>query len=249
MARHMPKSTVSPNIPWCDVVEFVRQLSHDLRNHLNSFELQAAYVDELVEDPEVKGEVKRLRATGSELGEHLQRLSASIAQIKLHTMPYRAADFFEDLRTRIKTDDVEKAAAVEWKIDLADEMLEIDPQLLLQAFRELFTKLVSQAESPRLFRSPLTAHRSPLTVSPNRSADADAEMEFVLREPKSEFKQSTENWGGQPLFHIAQDHYGLGLFQARAIFEAHHGRMFTRYDSEASVLTTTVALPLLKQAH
>src|ERR1700675_602124 len=116
MARHMSESTVSPSIPWCDVVEFVRELSHDLRNHLNSFELQAAYFAELVEDPQIKDEVQRLRATGSELGEHLQRLSAAIAQIKLYTMPYKAADFFEDLRTKIKTDDVDRAAAIEWEI-------------------------------------------------------------------------------------------------------------------------------------
>ena len=234
MARHMSTSSVSPNIPWRDVVKFVRQLSHDLRNHLNSFELQAAYVAELVENPEVKEEVKRLRATGSELGEHLQRLSAAIEQINLHTMPYKAADFFEDLRTRIKTDDVEQAAAVEWKIDLADEMLEIDPQLLLQAFRELFTNAFIHGRG----EGPLAAD----------VRAADAEVEFVLREPKSEFQQSTENWGVQPLCHIAQGHYGLGLFQARAIFEAHHGRMFTCYDSEASVLATTVALPSLRQA-
>jgi K+-sensing histidine kinase KdpD len=231
----MSESTVSPNIPWCDVVKFVRQLNHDLRNHLNSFELQTAYIAELVDDPEVKDEVKRLRATGSELGEHLQRLSAAIAQINLHTMPYKAADFFEDLRTRIKTDDVDKATAVEWKIDLADEMLEIDPQLLVQAFRELFTNAFIHGRG-----------EGPLSVNVHA---ADTEVEFVLGEPKSEFKQSTENWGVQPLCHVAQDHYGLGLFQARAILEAHHGRMFTRYDSEASVLATTVALPSLKQAH
>ena len=231
----MSKSTVSPNIPWCDVVEFVRQLSHDLRNHLNSFELQAAYVAELVEDPQIKDEVQRLRATGSELGEHLQRLSAAIGQIKLQTMRYKAVDFFEDLRTRIKTDDVDKAAAMEWKIDLTDEMLEVDPQLLLQAFRELLTNAFIHGRG-----------EGPLAIDVRA---ADAEMEFVLCEPKSEFKRSTENWGGQPLCHIAQNHYGLGLFQARAIFEAHRGRMFTRYDSEASVLTTTVALPLLEQAH
>ena len=42
-----------------DVVKFVRQLGHDLRNHLGAVELQAAYIGEIAEDPGLKEEVKR----------------------------------------------------------------------------------------------------------------------------------------------------------------------------------------------
>ncbi len=38
------------NVAWSDVVHFIRQLSHDLRNHLNAIELQSAYISELERD-------------------------------------------------------------------------------------------------------------------------------------------------------------------------------------------------------
>ena len=59
-----------------DVVKFLRQLGHDLRNHLNAAELQSAYLAELAEDPELKEEIKRLRAMISEMGASLERLTS-----------------------------------------------------------------------------------------------------------------------------------------------------------------------------
>ena len=50
-----------PNVAWSDVVHFIRQLSHDLRNHLNAIELQSAYISELERNDELKSEIKRLR--------------------------------------------------------------------------------------------------------------------------------------------------------------------------------------------
>ena len=38
---------------WSDIVRFIRQLSHDLRNHLNAIELQSAYIGELERDEEL----------------------------------------------------------------------------------------------------------------------------------------------------------------------------------------------------
>ena len=50
------------------MVGFVRQLSHDLRNHLNAVELQTAFLNELAETPELKEELQRLREMLSEMG-------------------------------------------------------------------------------------------------------------------------------------------------------------------------------------
>src|SRR5437667_44953 len=55
--------TDSLSVSWTDNVRFVRQLSHDLRNHLNAAELQAVYISELTGDAELKTEIKRLRTT------------------------------------------------------------------------------------------------------------------------------------------------------------------------------------------
>src|SRR3954451_18299390 len=59
-------------VSWDDVVRFIRQLSHDLRNHLNAAELQAAYLSEIATDAEMKEEIKRLREMVSVLGTTLQ---------------------------------------------------------------------------------------------------------------------------------------------------------------------------------
>src|SRR5437870_10765931 len=88
----------SLSVPWIDIVRFVRQLSHDLRNHLNAAELQATFINELAQDTELKAEIKRLRQMISELGTILQALSGHLSQVKPDMMPYRAADLVEDLR-------------------------------------------------------------------------------------------------------------------------------------------------------
>src|SRR6185295_7199203 len=91
-------STPSPDIqvPMPDVVKFIRQLGHDLRNHLNAAELQSAYMAEIATDPELQEEVKRLRAMISEVGASLQRVTSALGAPRLTTMPYGAADFVED---------------------------------------------------------------------------------------------------------------------------------------------------------
>ncbi|HWX17541.1 MAG TPA: hypothetical protein VNY07_13230, partial [Chthoniobacterales bacterium] len=96
--------TDSSSVSWTDVVRFVRQLSHDLRNHLNAAELQAVYIGELAGDGELKAEIRRLRATIGRLSTTLQKLSADLGQIKSSFMPYRAADFVEDLRQKFAHD-------------------------------------------------------------------------------------------------------------------------------------------------
>src|SRR6266576_3341288 len=126
----------SSSVSWSDIVRFVRQLSHDLRNHLNAVELQAAYIGELAGDGELKEEIKRLRATIGRLGALLQKLSADLGQIKPSFMPYRAADFIEDLRQKFTHDFPNESSVVNWHVQPGDATLNVDPQLLQQALLE-----------------------------------------------------------------------------------------------------------------
>src|SRR6266487_1819297 len=96
--------TDAPNIAWSDVVRFIRQLSHDLRNHLNAIELQSAYVSELERDDELKSEIKRLREMISGLTSTLQSLSRAVSVVKPNLISSPAADFVEDLREKINRD-------------------------------------------------------------------------------------------------------------------------------------------------
>ena len=222
--------TDSLSVSWTDNVRFVRQLSHDLRNHLNAAELQAVYISELTGDAELKTEIKRLRATIAGLGAILQKLLADLGQIKPSLMPYRAVDFVEDLRQKFAHDFPQESAAVNWDIQPGDAALNVDPQLLQQALLELFANAFQHQRG----QGPLVA---------TAKIDNDRFV-FTLREPKARFELSTENWGREPLRKISQGHYGLGLNRVRVIVEAHGGELHAHYDPTESVLLTTITLPL-----
>ena len=222
--------TDSLSVSWTDIIRFVRQLSHDLRNHLNAAELQAVYISELTGDAELKTEIKRLRATIAGLGAILQKLSADLGQIKPSLMPYRAVDFVEDLRQKFAHDFPQESAAVNWDVQPGDAALNVDPQLLQQALLELFANAFQHQRG----QGPLAA---------TAKIDNDRFV-FTLREPKAGFELSTENWGREPLRKISQGHYGLGLNRVRVIVEAHGGELHAHYDPTESVLLTTITLPL-----
>ena len=93
-----------PNVAWSDVVHFIRQLGHDLRNHLNAIELQSAYISELERNDELKSEIKRLREMISGMTSTLQSLSKAVSVVKPNLISYPATDFGEDLREKIDRD-------------------------------------------------------------------------------------------------------------------------------------------------
>jgi K+-sensing histidine kinase KdpD len=220
----------SLSVPWNDIVRFVRQLGHDIRNNLNAAELQSAYIAELTDDAELKNEIKRLREMVGEIGTSLQRLTIGLGQIIPNFMSYRAADCVEDVKQKVAKDLSNDAAKVNWKMQLGEAQLNIDPQLLEQAFIELFTNAFQhERNTPGLVAKAY--------IDKDRFA-------FVLHEPKARFDLSTENWGREPLRTVGQGHYGLGLNRVRVIVEAHGGELHAQYDPAASALVTTVTLPL-----
>ena len=217
-----------------DVVKFVRQLGHDLRNHLNAAELQSAYIAEIAENSELRDEIKRLRAMISEMGASLQRVTSSLSAARLTLMPYGAADFVEDLRQKLAADYPDESAKMEWSVQVGDAILPIDPQSLQPALLELFANAFRHG-------------RAEGVILVEARIDEDRFL-FTIREPKRSFESSTEHWGREPLRTIGQGHYGLGLHRSRVIIEAHRGQLNARYDSPASSLITTVVLPLAERA-
>ncbi|MEY2518619.1 MAG: two-component system, OmpR family, sensor histidine kinase BaeS [Verrucomicrobiota bacterium] len=217
-------------IPLPDVVKFVRQLAHDLRNHLNAAELQSAYLAEIVDDAESKEEIKRLRKMISEIGANLQSVTTALSTPKLTEMSYAAADFIGDLRQKLATDYADQNAKVRWDIEVGSATLNIDPQLLLPALIELFANAFRHDPGEG-------------AISAAGRIENDRFV-FTIHEPKQKFEGSTENWGREPLRSIRQGHYGLGLHRARGVIEAHRGELDTRYDNGASRLITKVTLPL-----
>src|SRR2546430_2212507 len=219
----------SPGVPWPDMVKFVRQLSHDIRNNLNAVELQSAYLAELAEEGEMKGEIQRLREMTSRIGTSLQRLTAGLNQANPNLIPYPAADFVEDLKEKLTKEFPDSAAKVTWDVQLKDATLQIDPQLAQQAFLELFGNAFQHERNVKA----ITA----------RAYIANNSFVFELHEPKARFELSTENWGREPLRNVSQGHYGLGLNRTRSVAEAHSGDFRAEHDQKTSTLITTVRLP------
>src|ERR1700730_695751 len=219
----------SPGVPWPDLVKFVRQLSHDIRNNLNAVELQSAFLAELAEQEEMKNEVQRLREMISQIGTSLQRLTAGLSQAHPNLIPYPAADFVEDLKQKLAKEYPDNAAKVSWDVQLKDATLQVDPQLVQQAFLEIFSNAFQHERN-------IKSITAKTCIDNNRFV-------FELREPKVHFELSTENWGREPLRNVSQGHYGLGLNRARSIAEAHNGDFRAEYDRKTSTLITTLALP------
>lgn len=230
MAKSSEPEPSEIRISMPEVVKFVRQLAHDLRNHLNAAELQSAYLMEIAENDEVREEIRRLRGMIAQVGANLQGLTAALSQPRLTEMPYAAKDFVEDLQQKIATDFQAQSAQVNWEESVGDATLNIDPQLLLPAFTELFANA---------FRH----ERSEGAITAAARVD-QGRFIFTLSEPKRAFARPTENWGREPLRALGQGHYGLGLYRTRAAVEAHKGEFSARHDSAGSSLVTTVSLPL-----
>ena len=217
-------------VEWGDVVRFLRQLSHDLRNHLNAVELQSAFLAELATDPELKEEIKRLRKMVSDSGGALQKLSTRINPPAPNITSYGARDFVEDLQAKVGTEFSKQAASLNWQIDALDAKADIDPILLREALIEVLRNAFEHQKEG-----------ASMDFIAKREGD---NLVLTLNEPKGEFDLPTADWGREPLRRVAHSHYGLGLNRARTIIEGQKGTLRARYDAGESKLTTIVTLPL-----
>jgi K+-sensing histidine kinase KdpD len=229
MAMTVSSSEVPMSVPWGDMVRFVRQLSHDLRNDLNAIELQSAYIGELTQDQELTGEIKRLREVVSGMNSTLQLLSRAVGEIKPNLVAYPAGEFVTDMRTQIERSFPKEHHEITWDVQLQDGMLNVDPQLLQEVFVELFANAFQHDRG----RGALVA----------KARISDGRFLFSVCEPKAVFSSDTRNWGREPLRNIIQRHYGLGLNRARSIMQAHGGELQAQYDPDATTLVSTVKLP------
>jgi len=224
-------SKATPSIAWPTISKFVSQLNHDLRNHLNAIELQAALLEEIAPNDELRGEVRRLRRMSGDLGAHLQMLSRSMKEPRPQTMDYPVRELVDDLRTKVGEKQPELAPGIEWRNSLGEERLEIDPQLVEEALLELFANAAAHGRTG-----------DPIIFEAQAASNV---VIFTLREPKKDFAGEPEKWGVQPFERISHGHYGLGLHRVRAILEAHHGTLAAQFDPATSILVTTVCLPRL----
>lgn len=226
-------STISPEtlqIPYPRIAAFVRQVTHDVRNNLNSLDLQAAYATELITDPEAAAEVKRLRAIIQTSARQLQALSANFQNSTPHMVPYQAAILIEDLRERLAKTFPDTAGNVVWHVELGDQQVEVDVEMYFGALTELFRNAFQ-----------FNGHNGNIEVWVGVE-----EGQFVveLSERKPAPPTPPERWGEEPFVTSRRSGYGLGLFRVRRSVSAHQGAISFSYDSSRALLKSRVALPL-----
>jgi hypothetical protein len=215
----------------------VRQLTHDVRNGLNSMELQTAYIADLIKQPEegvdIGAELKRLRAMFAEQGRTLQRFSARFRTTKPEPVNYPAKLFVADFRERLAKTQPSFAPQVGWTDDLSEEsVIAVDAEMIFAALGEFF----QNAELFQEDKQPVSAH-----------ASVEAKQwQIELGERRTSVASPPATWGLEPLVSSRRGGCGLGLFYARQLLGLHGGGMEFAHDPAAARLTTRIYLPLAK---
>jgi len=214
------------DLPWPRVAAFVRQHTHDVRNDLNSLDLEGALLAEMITDEEAKESVARIRRQIRQAAGKLKILSAKFSEPLPVRTPMLASDLFEIWQEQSRS--LSEPLEMAWNSKLGGESLEVDAALMAVTLRELLENAARFSPG-----SKITAWAN---VQPER-------VIFELHETKTE-PVNPEGWCTNPLQSSRRGGYGLGLWQAERIVRAHGGELSQRYVPEGESLVTTVWLPL-----
>lgn len=202
----------------------MRQHTHDVRNGLNSLDLEAALLQEIVTDEEGGASVARVRKQVRGIAEGLRALASSFHEPQPYRAPLAASELA--LIWREQHEAMTDPPAVEWVSDLGAETVNVDAGMMATIFRELLVNAQTFCDG------------APAVASVRREEDG---VIFELREPKSQ-PVDCAGWGQRVFYTTKRGGYGLGLCMVRRLV-AVNGAMFTQR-SEAGELVTRLVLPV-----
>jgi signal transduction histidine kinase len=214
-----------PLIPWTRLATFIRQHTHDVRNHLNSLDLEASLLSELVTSDEAKATVDRVRRQVRNFANEMRSLSAKFADPASGRAPVPASMLFLIWQDQLAT--LDPKPEVEWTQEVGEEKVTVDPEAIARAFRELLANAVHFGKGKTL-----TAE----------ATAANGRVNFTLREPKEEPIDPTA-WGQMPLTSTRRGGYGLGLWNLGRSVAASQGTVQRKFDAEKKQLVTTLSFP------
>ena len=216
----------APEIPWTRVAGFVRQHTHDVRNGLNSLDLETALLNELVTEGEAKASVGRIQKQLRSLAVQLRSLSGRFQDPHPVAAPIAARVLLQIWREKhVALQDV---LEVQWVDELGNERVRVDVEMMATVFRELLTNATDFSTG------------GPVTVT---ARTTNGEVVFELKEPKKE-AVDTSGWG-QPLSTTRRGGYGLGLWTARRMMQANGATLRQRHVPEDGCLTTQIIFKAL----
>ena len=192
------------------IAAFVRQYTHDIRNHLNGLDLEAALLAEIITDAEAAEGVGRLRNQIRALAAELRTISGKFSGAEAHRARIAARELFliwQDYGAALGLD------SIAWETALEDETISVD----VAAVGEVLEELLVNAKQ---FTGPAGLAAS--------AGLRGGRIEFELRESKRETLDPS-GWGGQPFVSTKRGGYGLGLWQAARAIAASGGEI-TRVD-------------------
>lgn len=213
-----------PLVTWNRVAAFVRKHLHDVRNDLNSIDLEASLLSDMVPEGEARTSV-----------EHIQRqLRASALNLRLLSTcfqrcdPYPASISASALLQiwQEKHEAMRNAPAIEW-IDRAGEVkLKVDIQMMATVFLELLKNAATYSKNAAIT----------VTVESGKG-----QVHFRMAEPKETIVDTSE-WG-QPFYSTERNNYGLGLWTVHNMISASGGSFVQHYNADEKILSSTITLP------
>lgn len=194
------------SVSYTSVAAFIRQHAHDLRNDLNGMDLEAAFISEIVTEPEAAEAILRLRAQIRETANALRALTAKLAEPEPSRAPFAARDLFlvwQDEAARLGLN------SIAWRQTLGPERVNVDAGEIAKVFAELLTNAKQFGEGAGLVASvAVAAGRVCFELRENGKADCDPTA-----------------WGSAPFSSTRRGAYGLGLWEADRLIRANAGRV------------------------
>jgi len=224
----------APAIPVPRLVNFVRQVTHDVRNGLNAIDLQSAFIAEIAGEGEVGEEMSKLRRMVSHVTQDMQELSSRFGELRPVLMDYPVQEFLQGLKEAVEAEFENQAKRIVWEVKVGDEEIEMDYNLLTNALMELTRNAIFFREGDQAIH--FTAW------------DEKGQVIFEVRQSRSQPATDADGWGRQPLDSSRRGGYGLGLFYVRRILDTLGGALEPRYDAESGELRVRLILPARRQA-
>lgn len=173
------------SVPLPRVINFVRQVTHDVRNGLNAIDLQAAFVAELAGDGEVGEELGKLRKMVCHVTGDMQELSGRFGELRPMMMEYPVAELVQGVKEAVEEEFETQAKRIVWEVKVGDDEMDMDYTLLLKVLTELTRNAIYFREGDQAIH---------FTVWSDK-----VNVVFELRQSRAQPVTGESEWGRAPL--------------------------------------------------